>query len=466
MISAYLLSLLILCTSLLYTGDCLKPLHFVLKVNSMLLRNNIEFFENNFNFKIFRHEEFASGCEATCNGIYGGPWSKTIVGLSSCDEETTFCLELISNYGIRSYEKGNDFRYLSFDKKYFVGSNDDIIITEDGNSFLKTPDGYYINLIEPYSTISHKNNNPIQYISLHTTNLEEAKKFYCNFFDAIELKTGNGKNLLTWGDNETGIELIEYTKGTLYRGTAHGRFAISTEKYSLEQISEKLKMLNHKNLILHGPVKLNPHNEEVLIVKDFDGHEYCFVDNIGYQSCIDSGKNNDRINYEYRNSVESDMIGKVNQNLNVEYGDNIKIWNYTMYNKRDDTKDLLIEIYAPWCVLCQLRKPILQNIASNIFNVTNDFEIALLDGSDLSNINLNTSEYLQTMLEYTRFQGYPQLFYVPKSSTHPIAFEGEWRDNEIFEWIKSQSTISSLKNSKLILQESNILNDDCDSCNL
>ena len=29
--------------------------------------------------QMHRHEEFASGCEATCNGPYGGAWSKTMV---------------------------------------------------------------------------------------------------------------------------------------------------------------------------------------------------------------------------------------------------------------------------------------------------------------------------------------------------------------------------------------------------
>lgn len=455
-------------TTFLSPVGCFTPLHYVLKVNSALLRNNIEFFENNFNFKIFRHEEFTSGCEATCNGIYGGPWSKTIIGLSGCDEETTFCLELIVNYGIHSYEKGNDFRYLSVDKTYFIGSNDNIIISEDGNSFVKSPDGYYINLVEP----SHKRSNshyPIQRISLHTTNLKESRNFYCNFLNAIEAKTCNGNSLMTWRGNDVGIELIEY-KGVIHRGTAHGRFAVSTDKSDLEKIRDKLESFDHKNLILHGPVTLDPHNEEVMVVKDFDGHEYCFVDTIGYQRCIDAGKISNKISWEFRDSIENRMIEIVNQNLAAEYGENIKIWNSTnfnMFNTQEDAKDLLVEIHAPWCVLCQARKPMLKNIASNIHDLTPDLIVAVVDGSDMSNINPSTSEYLETMLEYTRFQGYPQLFYIQGTNKkHPIAFEGAWKDNEIWNWIKSQSTLLPVKNSKLILQETAVVEDDCDSCNL
>ena len=39
--------------------------------------------------------------------------------------------------------------------------------------------------------------------------------------------------------------------------------------------------------MLHGPMKLKPHEEEVLIVQDPDGHELCFVDARGFKKCTD-----------------------------------------------------------------------------------------------------------------------------------------------------------------------------------
>ena len=57
---------------------------------------------------VHRHEEFASGCEATCNGPYGGAWSKTMCGYGT--EDKNFALELTYNYGIDSYASGNDYR--------------------------------------------------------------------------------------------------------------------------------------------------------------------------------------------------------------------------------------------------------------------------------------------------------------------------------------------------------------------
>lgn len=37
----------------------------------------MDFYTKVLGMKICRHEEFSEGCEATCNGPYGGAWSKT-----------------------------------------------------------------------------------------------------------------------------------------------------------------------------------------------------------------------------------------------------------------------------------------------------------------------------------------------------------------------------------------------------
>ena len=55
-----------------------RPLHWVLKIGC--LEKSLDFFEKVLGMKVHRHEEFASGCEATCNGPYGGAWSKTMIG--------------------------------------------------------------------------------------------------------------------------------------------------------------------------------------------------------------------------------------------------------------------------------------------------------------------------------------------------------------------------------------------------
>ena len=57
-----------------------------------------------------RHEEFNQGCEASCNGKFDRPWSKTMMGLNN--EKDDFAVELTYNYGIKGYKKGNDFRHI------------------------------------------------------------------------------------------------------------------------------------------------------------------------------------------------------------------------------------------------------------------------------------------------------------------------------------------------------------------
>ena len=90
-----------------------KPLHWVQKVAH--LEDALDFYKRNFNFIVYRHEEFSSGCEATCNGPYGGAWSKTMIGPGPSESES-FCLELVYNYGIHRYERGMDLRSIAIIK--------------------------------------------------------------------------------------------------------------------------------------------------------------------------------------------------------------------------------------------------------------------------------------------------------------------------------------------------------------
>lgn len=65
---------------------------------------------------------------------------------------------------------------------------------------------------------------------------------------------------------------------------APGRFALETEDGAPDKVAAKMEAIG--GTIAHGPFKLQPHGEEVVIVQDGDGHEYCFVDARGYTNCI------------------------------------------------------------------------------------------------------------------------------------------------------------------------------------
>jgi len=100
------------------TNGYRKPLHWVQKVAH--LEDTLDFYQKNFNFMVYRHEEFSSGCEATCNGPYGGAWSKTMIGPGPSESES-FCFELVYNYGVHRYERGMDLRSVAIIKS---GEND------------------------------------------------------------------------------------------------------------------------------------------------------------------------------------------------------------------------------------------------------------------------------------------------------------------------------------------------------
>lgn len=64
-----------------------RALHFVLKVGDR--REFMSFLKDTLGMHVLRHEEFDSGCKATCNGPYQNKWSKTMIGYGP--EVTTCC---------------------------------------------------------------------------------------------------------------------------------------------------------------------------------------------------------------------------------------------------------------------------------------------------------------------------------------------------------------------------------------
>ena len=88
-----------------------RPLHWVIKVSN--LKKALELLSI-LGARVLRHEEFESGCEATCNGPYSGFWSKSMVGW--LNEDVSFVLELTFNYGVTSYKRGNDLKTISLFK--------------------------------------------------------------------------------------------------------------------------------------------------------------------------------------------------------------------------------------------------------------------------------------------------------------------------------------------------------------
>jgi len=254
-----------------------RTLHWVFKISS--LKSSLDFFESCFNLKILRHEEFAVGCSATCNGDYSGPWSKTMIGRGS--EDMSFSLELTYNYGVNSYIRGNDLRFLSVKRSQYCGSINLIQVDDLGRQYVESPDGYWFYLVD--DSLINDFDETFLYVSIHVSNLKNSLSFYCNvlgasqFADAVPSKAESSQlSAMITFDNKFGIQLVEIGDA-VDRGTAHGRLAVEVLPGVPALVAGRVKKAPNGS-ILHGPQRLEPHGEEVVIVQDPDGHEYCFVD--------------------------------------------------------------------------------------------------------------------------------------------------------------------------------------------
>ena len=284
-----------------------RPLHWVQRVSH--LEDTLKFYENNFHFRVYRHEEFSSGCEATCNGPYGGAWSKTMVGPEPGEGES-FCLELVYNYGVNKYDRGNDLRTIAIKESAFKGKDSLIERDPSGRKFVVTPDGHWLNLVESDTESNSKlhQGDSIRSVSLHVSDLSSSVAFYEQVLGATVTlnpdkisascvwdtsSKSSRKNAQTAPTRNAAVNLFQLPEGQkMDFGESQGRFAIETEDGAQKIIAKRMLSAQRSGSarIVHGPVKLEPHGEEVLILTDEDGHEYCFVDARGFQKCIDVSK--------------------------------------------------------------------------------------------------------------------------------------------------------------------------------
>ena len=165
-----------------------------------------------------------------------------------------------------------------------------------GREFLVSPDGYRFLLVDAPPTAGTE---PFLYVSLHVSDLQRARAFYTATLGAQERPAGaargpmgepGAQSLVLGGGpaDAVAVELVELPKGTkVERASAPGRFATETEDGAPARIGAAVNAAGAAaGSVLHGPLVLQPHGEEVVIVQDADGHEYCFVDARGYRACI------------------------------------------------------------------------------------------------------------------------------------------------------------------------------------
>jgi catechol 2,3-dioxygenase-like lactoylglutathione lyase family enzyme len=258
---------------------------------------SLEFYEGVMGMKVLRHEEFNQGCEATCNGPYARPWSKTMVGYGS--EQHHFVFELTYNYGIKSYKRGNDLRHVEVRLPMtwmaplgHLGVN--------GVYTLHDPDGY----IWHVSTDSYKPH--VSKISLHATHMSQAKNFYHAQLGMAIIKEDKHFIQLAWSESDrTVLELVKSEE--IRHEDAFGRIAMAW-KGSLEPIAEKIRSSGHT--IKHGPITLDTPGKasvQVVIILDSDSNEICLVEETGFDELSAPKDGADVIDWEARAELGADQ---------------------------------------------------------------------------------------------------------------------------------------------------------------
>lgn len=253
-----------------------RALHYVFRVGNR--KASFEFFTNTLGMKVLRHEEFYEPCKATCNGPFDGKWSKTMIGYGSEDDH--FVLELTYNYGITSYELGNDYNGIHIESdEAFKKAQESGEKSNDGSYMLKDPDGHAF-YIKPGN-----NPHPLSKVSVNVKNLDQSKEFWGSLCGMTVENETEQKCLLSYGKDQCKLELNSLNGVELKRGTAFGRIAFACPTNELKEIEERMNAAN-PHFVQNPLISLDTPGKStvwVVILRDPNDHEICFVGDEAYK---------------------------------------------------------------------------------------------------------------------------------------------------------------------------------------
>lgn len=254
-----------------------RALHYVFKIGNRAA--NINFFREILGMKVLRHEEFTQGCDAACNGPYDNRWSKTMIGYGP--ESSHFVIELTYNYGVKSYELGNDFGGVTIHSAEIVdraAKHGYPVETGAGHSVLTSPDGYKFFIVNEANS-----GDPVRKVTLNVTDLERSVKYWHETLQMKQVSKGADSVELTYQENGGFVLKLAKIEAALDRAKAYGRIAFAVPFEDQPKIDETIKAAG--GTILTPLISLDTPGKatvRVIILADPDGHEICFVDEEGF----------------------------------------------------------------------------------------------------------------------------------------------------------------------------------------
>lgn len=196
-------------------------------------------------------------------------------------ESDFFVVELTYNYGVKSYELGNDFGGMTISDKEILSraQNLNYTISKEGErDVLLSPDGYKFFIDSEDSATTDK----VSKVTLHCTNLKRSLDYWNGVLEMGICSQGDKEAVLTYGSNQAKLEIKEIAD-PLNRAKAYGRIAFAVPATIQPQIDEKIKANN--GTILTNLISLDTPGKatvQVIILGDPDGHEICFVNEEGF----------------------------------------------------------------------------------------------------------------------------------------------------------------------------------------
>jgi len=254
----------------------MRPLHYVLKVANRA--KTMDFYLNVLQMQVLRHEEFGSGCEASCNGRYDGRWSKTMVGYG--DESSHFVLELTYNYGVAAYTAGNDFNYLRIRSDAVLANvRPQADLTLDGVHEVRDPNGirFLVEAGGPQASLSE--------LSLFVSSSHASTLFWRDLLGATVVEESPHSVELAFDSSANfRLKLLTSSDVVINHAEAYGRLALACPTEQLEALEKAVDAHDAKHLLKRLTVLPTPGKTDVsvIIVTDPDQHEICFVGEEGF----------------------------------------------------------------------------------------------------------------------------------------------------------------------------------------
>ncbi|OON20297.1 glyoxalase family protein [Opisthorchis viverrini] len=267
-----------------------RALHFVFKIGDR--KRSIDFLKDVLGMTVLRHEEFAEGCKAFCNGPYDGKWSKTMIGYGP--EDNHFVLELTYNYGIGSYKMGNDFQYIQIDQPEafsrlksgswpIISSSTECVETE-------MPGGYRFRIYN-----REPNGDPVKLVALSSSVLQRSIDYWSRKCGMQLLSSTDTEATLCFDPAQCHLKLVAINQ-LVDHASAFGRIAFACPKKQLLELQSLMDA--EKETILKRLVSLDTPGKatvEVIILADPDGHEICFVGDEAFRQLSQMDPNADKL---------------------------------------------------------------------------------------------------------------------------------------------------------------------------